>query len=122
MEWLFLTCHNYWMVCRLVRDDVQPFLAYSPMIDIEDSSVPFRALLGATLSVVEKVSVQPSEFNPHMTFDTIVEEDDCLLPEHGINDSSEYLPILANNPPNTTAKYRLMVCPCLLSSVVCFVH
>ena len=29
MEWLFLTCHNYWIVCRLVRDDEHPFEHFS---------------------------------------------------------------------------------------------
>ncbi|KIL58963.1 hypothetical protein M378DRAFT_27259 [Amanita muscaria Koide BX008] len=89
MEWLFLTCHNYWIVCRLVRDDVHPFLAYSPMINIEDSS--------------------PSEFNPHMAFDTIVEGPS---PEHDIYDGSEYSPTseeeMANDPPNT-AESGLMI-------------
>src|SRR5882757_9201571 len=36
--WLFLTCHNYWIVCRLVRDDDHPFLAYSPRNYIEPST------------------------------------------------------------------------------------
>ncbi|KAM6496456.1 hypothetical protein JOM56_009162 [Amanita muscaria] len=106
MEWLFLTCHNYWIVCRLVRDDDHPFLAYSPMINIEDSSVPFRALLGAILSVVKKVSVQPSEFNPHMAFDTIVEDPS---PEHDIDDGSEEEEEMVNDPPNTTAESGLMI-------------
>ena len=49
MEWLFLSCHNYWIVCRLARDadDSHPYLAYSPEITIKDSSEPFRAFLGA---------------------------------------------------------------------------
>ena len=114
MEWLFLTCHNYWIVCRLVRDDEHPFLAYSPVIDINDSSV-FRALLGAILSVVENVSIRPSEFNPHMAFDTIVEEDN--VPEYLPSSEEE----ITNNPPNITAEYGLMVCPCLLSPVILFI-
>ena len=61
-----LSCHNYWIVCRLVRDDDHPFLAYSPMISIEDSSVPFRALLGAVLSIVKNIAVEPIKFNPNM--------------------------------------------------------
>ena len=76
MEWLFITCHNYWIVCRLVRDGHHPFLAYSPMISVDDSSVPFRALLGAILSVVKKVPVEPTEFNPNMELDTLVQEQD----------------------------------------------
>ena len=44
------------------------------MISIGDSSIPFRALLGAILSVVKRISVEPSEFNPDMKLDSIVEE------------------------------------------------
>ena len=62
MEWLFLTCHNYWIVCRLVKRDNIPFLAYSPKISIENSTEPFRALLGALLSDLEGASVEPSTF------------------------------------------------------------
>jgi hypothetical protein len=75
MEWLFLTCHNYWVVCRLVKDDEHPFLAYSSMISIKDSSQPFRAFLGAILSEMKGVSVEPSTFDPDMELDTIVEEE-----------------------------------------------
>ncbi|KAH9049838.1 hypothetical protein EDB84DRAFT_1555805 [Lactarius hengduanensis] len=52
MEWVFLTCHNYWVVFRLVSNNDDPFLAFSPMCSIEDSSEPFRAFLGAILSVL----------------------------------------------------------------------
>jgi hypothetical protein len=67
MEWLFLTCHNHWIVCRLVRDDDNPYLAYSPgisAISIQESSEPFRAFLGAILSVVKDVPVESSAYNP----------------------------------------------------------
>ena len=114
MEWLFLTCHNYWIVCRLVKDDDHPFLAYSPMISIESSSVPFRALLGAILSVVETVPVEPSEFSPDMEFDQIdgSESGYAVSLKKG----------MANDPPNShnrhytgqkEAEFGLMVCPCL---------
>ncbi|KAF8815478.1 hypothetical protein BYT27DRAFT_7333909 [Phlegmacium glaucopus] len=112
MEWLFITCHNYWIVCRLVRDNHHPFLAYSPMISIDDSSVPFRALLGAILSVVKKVPVEPTEFNPNnMEFDTLVEEqDEGPLPEDDIDDGSAYSASsgeeIANHPPNTPNRHR----------------
>jgi hypothetical protein len=69
MEWLFLTCHNYWIAYRLVRDAERPFLVYSPMIRIQDSSVPFRALLGAILSAVKDISVDPSEFSHDIRLD-----------------------------------------------------
>ena len=90
MEWLFLSCHNYWIVCRLVRDDDHPYLAYSPAITIEDSSEPFRAFLGAILSVVEGVSVERSVFRENMILDVIEEEeeDDGPLPEDDIDDRS----------------------------------
>ena len=134
MEWLFLTCHNYWIVCRLVRDDHDPFLAYSSMISIDDSSVPFRALLGAILSVVKKVPVEPSEFDPDMELDTIVEEqDEGPLAEDDIDEgySTSSGEEIVNNPPNTRSRHRtgqrkaksgLMVCPCLPSPVICLAH
>ncbi|KAF8339291.1 hypothetical protein F5887DRAFT_1062844 [Amanita rubescens] len=107
MEWLFMTCHNHWIVCRLVRDDHHPFLAYSPMISIDDSSVPFRALLGAILSVVKKVPVELTEFDPNMKLDIIVEERD-EDPLH-INDGSAYSASsgkIANDPPITRNRHR----------------
>jgi hypothetical protein len=89
MEWLFITCHNYWIVCRLVRDDNYPYLAYSPKISIENSSEPFRAFLGATLSVVEGVSVANSAYNPDMQLDTIGDEGDGgPPPKDDIDDAS----------------------------------
>ncbi|KAH9037233.1 hypothetical protein EDB85DRAFT_1861475 [Lactarius pseudohatsudake] len=71
MEWLFLTCHNSWIVCRLVSDNDNPFLAFSRIFSIEGSSQPFRAFLGAILSVLNGASVQASKFHP---LDTIPEE------------------------------------------------
>jgi hypothetical protein len=68
-----LTCHNYWIVVRLVRGD-RPFIAFSPMITMNDSSVPFRAFLGAILSVVEGEDVEASTFDDDQTLDTIDEE------------------------------------------------
>ncbi|KIM82646.1 hypothetical protein PILCRDRAFT_97458 [Piloderma croceum F 1598] len=55
MEWLFLSCHNYWVVCCLVKDDEHPFLVYSSIIS---------------------VSIKPSTFGPRMELDTIIDEDD----------------------------------------------
>lgn len=81
MEWLFLTCHNYWIVCHLVRDDDHPFLVYSPKISVEDSSEPFRAFLGTILSVTKGVPVESSIFDPRMQFDAMTEEDKDPLPE-----------------------------------------
>ena len=76
MEWLFLSCHNYWIVCRLVRDDDYPYLVYSPEITVKDSSEPFRAFLGAILSVVKDVPVERSAYSSNMELDIIEEEDD----------------------------------------------
>jgi len=89
MDWLFLSCHNYWIVCRLVRDDDHPYLAYSPEITIKDSSEPFRAFLGAILSVVKDVPVERSAYSSDMELDIIEEEeDDSPLPEDDIDDDS----------------------------------
>jgi len=112
---------------------LHPFLAYSPMISIENSSVPFRALLGAILSVAKKVPVEPTEFNPNMELVTIDEEEDGgPLPEDVTDDGSTYSACsgeeIVNDPLNTRSRYRtgqrkaesgLMVCPCLLSPVIC---
>ncbi|KAF8351826.1 hypothetical protein F5887DRAFT_1068226 [Amanita rubescens] len=111
MEWLILTCHNYWIVCHLVRDDHDPFLAFSPTISIEDSSKPFRALFGAILSVVKTVPVAPSFFNREMELDIVLEEqDEGPLPENDINDGSAYSPSseeeMTNDPPNTRNRHR----------------
>ena len=88
MEWLFFSCHNYWIVCRLVRDDHHPYLAYSPEITIKDSSEPFRAFLGAILSVVKDVPVERSAYSSDMELDIIDEEDVSPLPEDDIDDDS----------------------------------
>jgi hypothetical protein len=88
MEWLFLSCHNYWIVCRLVRDDDNPYLAYSPEITIKDSSEPFRAFLGAILSVVKDVPVERSAYSSDMELDPIEEEDYGPPPEDDIDDGS----------------------------------
>lgn len=89
MEWLFLSCHNYWIVCRLVRNDDHPYLAYSPEIPIKDSSEPFRAFLGAILSIVKDVPVERSAYSSDMELDIIEEEeDDGPLPEDDIDDDS----------------------------------
>ena len=85
MEWLFLSCHNYWIVCRFVRDDYHPYLAYSPEITIKDSSKPFRAFLNAILSVVKDVSVDRSAYSSDMKLGMI--EDDNSLLEDGNGES-----------------------------------
>jgi hypothetical protein len=59
------------MVCRLVRDDNHPYLAYSPEISMENSSEPFRAFIGAILSVVKGVPVDPSAYSSDTELDAI---------------------------------------------------
>ena len=114
MEWLFLTCHNYWIVCRLVRDNNRPFLAYSPMISIEDSSEPFRALLGAILSVLKGVDIEPSSFNPDMQLDTIIEDhsgDNRGSPSKGGATEPLMIRSRARVAGHDNAEHGLMVCP-----------
>ncbi|KAH9179320.1 kinase-like domain-containing protein [Lactarius sanguifluus] len=103
MEWLFLTCHNYWIICRLVSDDDNPFLAYSHICSIKDSSEPFRAFLGAILSVQEGASVQASESNPAMVLDIIPEEVDSRPSSEDDTDhgSGEYQGSSATNIPSS---------------------
>ncbi|KIL54824.1 hypothetical protein M378DRAFT_174006 [Amanita muscaria Koide BX008] len=88
MEWLFLTCHNYWIVCRLVRNDDHPYLVYSSEISIEDSSEPFRAFLGAMLSGVDGVYPEPSAYSSDMELDTIEEAEDEGSSEDDNDDDS----------------------------------
>jgi len=126
MEWLFLTCHDYWIVCRLVKDDDHPYLAYSPKISINDSSEPFRAFLGAILSVIKGVPVEASVYSSDMQLDTIEEEkDNGPSPEDDIDDGSGVYSSssggAATGSPTTcsralghnNAKSELMVCPFL---------
>ncbi|KAI9464522.1 hypothetical protein BJY52DRAFT_1145192 [Lactarius psammicola] len=101
MEWLFLTCHNYWIICHLARDDENPFLAYSPNYSIENSSEPFRAFLGAILSIIKAVPVQTSVFNPDMELDIIPEEVDNG-PEDDIVDGSGA--DISSNVPSTRSR------------------
>jgi hypothetical protein len=72
-----------------VRDDDHPYLAYSPKISIQDSSEPFRAFLGAILSVVKDVPVDPSAYSSDLELDTIEQDgDNDPFPKHG--DSGEH--------------------------------
>ncbi|KAH8982584.1 kinase-like domain-containing protein [Lactarius akahatsu] len=74
MEWLFLTSHNSCIVCRLVSDNDNPFLAFSRIFSIEGSSQPFRAFMSTILSVLNGAPVQASEFHPAVALDTVPEE------------------------------------------------
>jgi hypothetical protein len=55
---------------------------------MNDSSVPFRAFLGAILSVVEGEDVEASTFDDDQTLDTIVEEEGPSDPS-GSNHNSD---------------------------------
>ena len=109
MEWLFLTCHNYWIVCRLVRDDDHPYLAYSSEFSIKDSSEPFRAFIGAILSVVKGVPVEPSAYSPAMELGTVEEEDKASPAD--IDDDSRSC--AHNEHENTESESELFVRPFL---------
>ncbi|KAH9053359.1 hypothetical protein EDB87DRAFT_1708889 [Lactarius vividus] len=74
MEWLFLMCHNNWIVCCLISHKDNPFLAFSPMFNIEGSSQLFWVFLGAIFSVLKGTPIQASKFNPPLVLDTILEE------------------------------------------------
>ena len=90
MEWLFLSSHNHWIVCRLMNDGI-PFLAYLPMLSIEGSSEPFRVFLSAILSVINDVPVSPSTRDPEMKLYTIIEDPDQdigPLHENDLDDGS----------------------------------
>ena len=72
-------------------NDGIPFLAYSPMLSIEGSSEPFRAFLGAILSVINDVPVSPSTCNPEMKLYIIIEDPDQdigPLHENDLDDGS----------------------------------
>ena len=71
-----------------MKDDNHPYLAYSPEVGIKNSSEPFRAFLGAILSVVKGVPVEHSAFNSDMELNIIEEEDESPLPENDIDDDS----------------------------------
>jgi len=71
-----LSCHNYWIVLRLVGGGEPPFMAFSPQITMEDTSVPFRAFLGAILSVAKRGVVEARAFSDSQILDTIDEEED----------------------------------------------
>ena len=72
-------------------------LAYSPVLEIVNSSIPFRAYLGALLSVVKNVPVQQSSFPVDAELDTLEEdpdedEDEAVSDgDHGYT-SDEYKP------------------------------
>lgn len=124
MEWMFYSCHNYWIVCRLVRrDDGESFLAYSPCSSIENSSEQFRAFLGAVLSVQNAVPVETSTFDPEMKLDDIsgemesapFPEDDNVGGSEACSSTIDSSMVPTTCPRVTTSGHTdepgLMVCP-----------
>jgi hypothetical protein len=94
-----------------VRDDDNPYLAYSPMISIQESSEPFRAFLGAILSVAKDVSVESSAYDPDIKLDTIKEDEDPgpLLEDDDEDESGDYQGSSgsgAGTPPMTRSRDR----------------
>ncbi len=57
---------------------------------MENSSVPFRAFLGAILSVVKGEAVEVSVFNRDMELNMIEEEEESPLTPDADNGSGEY--------------------------------
>ena len=80
-----------------MKDDDHPFLAYSPIISIENSSEPFQAFLGAILSVIKGVAIVPSTFDPDM--ERILREDSL-----GVYPGTR----TATSPPLTHARKRVL--------------
>ena len=123
-EWLFLSCHNYWIVFRLVKERSEPaFLAFSPLITMNDSSVPFRAFLGAILSVSRKITVQASAFDDSQILETIDEGEAEEKSSSTYDGSGEYRsrpgqgpigsgPITHRRAQGPSNEAALMVRPC----------
>jgi hypothetical protein len=127
LQWLFLTCHNFWIIFRLTKVGDDMILAYSPMLDISSSSIPFRAYLGAVLSAVRGFPVNPTVITVGTILDTLPEEDEGedSTPEDMDDDGSgEYTYTgHGNKPPRSRNKaagnYDLKVCflvPCLVEN------
>jgi len=81
-------------VFRLAKVNNERVLVYSPVLDIDHSSIPFRALLGAVLSVIEGFTVDATTFPTDAVLNTLPEEDDAEDPPDDDDDdeSSEYKP------------------------------
>jgi hypothetical protein len=80
----------------MIRDET--VLAYSPMIDIKNSSAPFCPHFGALLSVVKSFPAKPTVFPGNLVLDTFPEEEEEEDPadpssdgDHG-DSSSTYKP------------------------------
>jgi hypothetical protein len=113
LEWLFLTCHNLWIVFRLTMVNNKRVLAYSPMLDIDNSSIPFRAYLGAVLSADGDFAVEHTIVPVDVTLDASPEEDDAEDPPPDDDDDDgwgEYKPSArGNSSSEATGDYNLTV-------------
>jgi hypothetical protein len=75
------------------------------MTSIESSSEPFRAFLGAILSVIQGVAVEKSPFNPDMELDIIKEDKDkdlSILPKNNTDDALGAYPGHSSSSTGTT--------------------
>ena len=116
LEWLFLTCHNLWIMFHLTRVNNERVLVYSPILNIHNSSIPFCACLGAVLSEVRNFPVEPTTFPADATLDILPpppdndDDDDKSgeyeLSAHGNSPSDRPL---ACSRSKATGEYNLMV-------------
>jgi hypothetical protein len=100
-------------VFRLWGPDGDKKLVYSPVIKITDSSVPFRAYLGALISATIDFPVPQPAFPDNLALATLVEdpaEDDAVSPGDDDDRSGEYKPARSVNsaadPPMTCSRHR----------------
>lgn len=64
-------------------------LAYSPMLHIANSSIPFRAYLGALLSIVKGLPVAPPIFSIDNILETLPEADQDMDDDSFPNSNGE---------------------------------
>jgi hypothetical protein len=96
LEWLFLTSHNSWIVFRLTKILDETILVYSPMIDMKNSSAPFRAYFGALLSIVKNIPAKPTIYPTGLVLDMFPEEEEDEDPA----DESPYEPSDGESGPS----------------------
>jgi hypothetical protein len=131
-EWLFLSCHNSWIVFRLVNIDGNRVLAYSPVLEMANSSIPFCAYFGVLLSIVENVPVQQTSFPADPILDMLDEDPDedggSISKSDSENPSDEYTPPgggsaggdSATAPPMTRLRSKAMEGNVDAEFMVCF--
>jgi hypothetical protein len=85
---------------RLTKVGDERVLAFSPMIEISNSFIPFCVILGALLSVVQGVAVKPTILPVNATMDIFPEheEESGSFPEDDYDDGSgPYMPSAYGN-------------------------